>query len=244
MNRITTSLAAAALLGSAGYGSAAVVDYSTDLTDGAGVTGLVGHATVDNGTLGTLYTQNGNPASRVVDNSSSSYVTTHQNNDTTFGYDFAGVLFATPQNGVAAFRLFHTTFSDGGWFANPGLSDSGTGDVADIHPRIQVTTNAGLTWTEVTGASDDYDTVVNSSNVPGGFGNQRPGATFTFDPVDGINGVRVIGDGRGPAGTDGTGFIGVNEVQVYAAAVPEPAGMTLLALAGVTLLTRRRTRRG
>lgn len=235
--RLAAGLAPAVLALSA---SAATIDFDTDLTDGAGVTGILGHHTVDDGTLGTAYTQQGQSTSWLVDNDSGSYATTHQNNESTYLYDYVGVLFDSTQSDVVAVRLYHTTFSDGGWFAYPGLwEEDASFDDGTVSPRVQVTTDGGATWTEVTGADDDYTTVINDQAVPSGFASRKGAATFSFDPASGINGVRIFGDGQGPAGGgDTTGFIGVNEFEVFA--VPEPASLALLALGGVVMLGRRR----
>lgn len=136
-------------------------------------------------------------------------------NDST---DYAGVLFDASQDDVAGLGIVFKRFFDGGVF------DSFA---------IETYDETSDTWTEVTGLDtatyfDDktYLTDVADIGVEAGY-------LFTFDAVDGVDGIRIIGDGWGTAWD---GFIGVSEIQVFP--VPEPTAFALLAFG--LLVTRRR----
>ena len=74
-----------------------------------------------------------------------------------------------------------------------------------------------------------------------GFNPTAATVNFTLDtPQTGIDGIRLIGsEGGGPAGADLGGFLAVGELEVNSQ-IPEPASLSLLALAGLALLRRRR----
>src|SRR5690606_34903574 len=96
--------------------TAATIDFDHDLTDDAGVTAIMGHATADDGSLGTAHTQNDDPVARIIDNDSSTRVQSWARDEVgtapDYLYDYAGVVFDSPRDGVAAIRFYHATFSD------------------------------------------------------------------------------------------------------------------------------------
>ncbi|MBA3482404.1 MAG: hypothetical protein H0T51_11365, partial [Pirellulales bacterium] len=130
-------------------------------------------------------------------------------------FDFVGVLFAQPQFGVASVRVQNFLANDGGWWGANGVVAGGVPlAAADLtSPQLQVTVNGGSTWTNVA-ASSNYVSQYTGAVRGTGFPNATSGpfATFTFATQNGINGIRLIGSGGGPA--DGNGFIGVNEFEV------------------------------
>jgi hypothetical protein len=136
-----------------------------------------------------------------------------------YQYDFAGVLFSSPQYGVTSVRVQNYLANDGGWWGATNVVNGGAPlSIADLTaPIVQVTMDAGATWTNVTGVSNDYAAkyigVVRGTGFPNA--TSGPMATFDFAPQNGINGIRLIGEGAGPA--DGSGFIGVNELEVLGA---------------------------
>jgi len=236
-----------------GAAQAAPIDYATNIALQAnGGTALMGHS--ETSTTGAQpRAQTGNPG-RINDGDLGSREQTHfgfnddnSDRDPWHPYDYAGVSWATAQNDVAAVKITFAAFNDGGWFATPADNDSaydGTDSGADdiaFYPQVQYSTDGGATWASVSNQSDDYAAL--AANITTGFAVSNGPATFTFDPVSGINALRLIGDGWGPSGTgnsgDPNGFIGVYEFEAYAA-VPEPASILTGALALVFLAGRRR----
>lgn len=134
-----------------------------------------------------------------------------------YSYDFAGVMFDQPQFGVSSVRVQHYIADDGGWWG-PTLTTHGGVPLglADLtSPQVQVTFDAGASWTYVPSSTSDYRTQYSGVVRGTGFPNATSGplATITFPQQNGIDGIRLIGEGAGPA--DGTGFIGVTEFEVY-----------------------------
>ena len=130
-------------------------------------------------------------------------------------FDFVGVLFAEPQFGVASVRVQNFLANDGGWWGANGVVAGGVPlAAADLTaPQLQVTINGGNTWTDVAATSNyvsQYTGAVRGTGFPNA--TSGPFATFNFAEQNGINGIRLIGSGGGPA--DGNGFIGVNEFEV------------------------------
>jgi hypothetical protein len=130
-------------------------------------------------------------------------------------FDFVGVLFDAPQSGVNALRVQNFAAIDGGWWGASGPAQGGAplapSDLAA--PDVQVTANGGATWTTVASTSNyvtAYTGVVRGAGFPAA--GAGPLATFSFASQSGINGIRLIGNGGGNA--DGTGFIGVIELEV------------------------------
>jgi hypothetical protein len=131
-------------------------------------------------------------------------------------FDFVGVLFNEPQYGVTSVRVQNFIANDGGWWGENGaVADGVPLSVADLAaPALQVTTDSGATWSTVATLSSDY--VAQYTGVVRGTGfplaTSGPFATFNFAAQNGVDGIRLIGSGGGPA--DGNGFIGVNEFEV------------------------------
>src|SRR6266545_183848 len=135
---------------------------------------------------------------------------------------FVGVVWSSLRyDAIQSLTLTLATFSDGGWFGVPGISPGPGGALTPAHltePTIQVSTNGGLTWTTAAHSSD-YLTVLNGFGIGGG-GNANPtlvSATFTLDSsATQINGIRIIGENGGNAGSDANGFLGVFELAIEA----------------------------
>jgi hypothetical protein len=132
-------------------------------------------------------------------------------------FDFVGILFDSPQNSVTSVRVQNFAASDGGWW---GVADTSPHDGVPLAagellaPDVQVTSNGGATWTTVASMSDyvtAYTGVIRGNGVPNA--GAGPLATFNFASQSGINGIRLIGEGGGNAGT-GPGFIGLIEMEV------------------------------
>lgn len=151
------------------------------------------------------------------------------NYDTTWGAgaagnDYIGVLFDEAKDNVAAVGVSLKTFGDGGWFKLDTM-------------KVQYTTDGGSNWHDVTGLDlgrfpDDLEYLTTTAN----WAEVAP-FLWTFDPIDGVNGMRIYGP---PAGTtDGDGFVGAVELEVFPL-VPEPATLALLALGGLAAARRRR----
>lgn len=141
------------------------------------------------------------------------------------GNDYIGVLLNSAQNDVAAIGITFRTFGDGGWF-NPDTM------------KVQYTTDGGATWNDVTGLDmgrylADLPYLIGTANWP-----ESAPYLWTFDPIDGVNGMRIYG-APGGGMTDVDGFIGAEEFEIFAQ-VPEPCTLVLLGLAGLTLVRRRR----
>jgi hypothetical protein len=172
---------------------------------------------VVNGNLNpNAYVINGNGSSGAAGNGADTYAGGMGD----YLFDFAGVLFAAPQYGVTSIRIQNYLANDGGWWGGTNVIDGGAPlSVADLTaPIVQVTSDAGATWINVAGVSNDYVAKYAGAVRGTGFPNATSGplATFEFAPLNGINGIRLIGEGAGPA--DGTGFIGINEVEVLGVA--------------------------
>ncbi|HEX6961934.1 MAG TPA: hypothetical protein VF175_08720, partial [Lacipirellula sp.] len=131
-------------------------------------------------------------------------------------FDFVGVLFAEPQYGVTSVRVQNFIANDGGWWGENGVVAGGVPlEAADLAaPAVQITDDGGMTWSTIAALSDDY--VAQYTGVVRGTGfplaTSGPFATFNIPEQNGVNGIRLIGSGGGPA--DGNGFIGVNEFEV------------------------------
>jgi len=114
--------------------------------------------------------------------------------------DYLGVTWASPQHRITALGVALRLFGDGGdW------------DDCQVPLRIEYTTD-GATWIPATGLDKRrypylwqrlyYD------------GDAQTGFLFTFDELNGITGLRVIGDPQGRSG-DEDGFVGCYELEVF-----------------------------
>jgi len=187
-------------------------------------TGITGHATVDDGSHGTPHA-NAGVSGNVNDGDTGTRVDTWNggNGDV---FDWAGVTWGSGQ-GINQVHFYGASFDDGGWFA----SDTTRSFAALEAPDVQVTTD-GTTWTDVSGVSDDYVSVLTSDTFIGG-GQLHSRVTFSFPAVYGVTGVRLLGNGGGDV-SGGPGFIGVWEMEVYEA---PPAAFVDVTNANITVAT-------
>jgi hypothetical protein len=183
------------------------VELGNDLTDLPNTTAIITHP------------QFGDPG-RLIDNDLSTFETTVFAEDNGLGpEDFAGVLFDESQSNVGGLGVIFKRFGDGGVF------DSFTIETYDL---------ATDTWAAVSGLDtatyfDDLGYITTVSAI-----GTELGYLFTFDAVDGVDGVRIIGDGWGTAFD---GFIAVTELEVFQ--VPEPATALLVVIPALALIRRR-----
>lgn len=157
------------------------------------------------------YVINGNGSTGANGNGADTYAggwPTHQ-------FDYIGALFAEPQYGVSSIRVQNYVANDGGWWGPTSTIAGGAPlTAADLTaPIVQVTSDGGATWSNLAANTDyvqKYTGVVRGAGFPNA--TSGPFATFEFASQNGINGIRLIGEGAGPA--DGSGFVGVNELEV------------------------------
>lgn len=220
--------------------ASAGVDFSNNLALGG--TALLGSAAADDGTFGTFYEQDTNSAGNVIDGDTGDAFATRattfnggaSNPTFAFDYDFVGVSFAASQDQVAAVKFWNIFFPDGGWFTHSTFTDGD--DTGSPGPKIQYSLDGGTTWIDVTGQVDDYAATINAANLPAFTSIET---TFTFDAVDGVTDIRILGDGgRRFDPPDQNGFVGASEFEVFA--VPTPGSAAVLALAGLVGIRRRR----
>ncbi|MFO1499272.1 MAG: binary toxin-like calcium binding domain-containing protein [Verrucomicrobiota bacterium] len=128
---------------------------------------------------------------------------------------------------IKSLRLTMATFLDGGWFGAKGVGPAAGGPLSAaqlIVPTVQVSTNAGATWTSAP-ATSDYLTALTGHVIGGGDAGNPTTVTATFTlqtPATRISGIRIIGENGGAA--DGNGFIGVFELEVEADAAVDSDG--------------------
>jgi hypothetical protein len=217
-------------------------DTNVALSPSAGGTNagvaIFGYTSAINSAPGTPYDHSG-AASYLNDG-----VTNGGNGDDTWSNGPVGYVGATftlsPNTEVNSIVLYGRDFGDGGWFGVH--SDGPAGPVVDgnptlaasnlIAPTVQYTTNGGLTWVTDTAETDDYVTALTGAIANGG--SPTNPATFTLTtPLTGVDGIRLIGQEGGYAGD--SGFLGADEIQVFAGAVPEPSTWALM-LGGLAML--------
>ncbi len=137
-------------------------------------------------------------------------------------YSYVGVLWLrTRYDQIQSLSLTLATFTDGGWFGVSGFSpEPGTALLSFdlVEPVVQVTTDGGSTWTTVAHHSN-YLTVMDGHLIGGGAQPNPTSVTAVFSldtPATRINGLRIIGENGGLAGTDNNGFLGVFELGIEA----------------------------
>lgn len=118
------------------------------------------------------------------------------------GDDALGVLWDQPQYQVRALGVMLNQYSDGGVFS----------DACTYPFRIEYTTD-GSTWMEVTGLDKGRYTDEWTS-IARWYFNPQVAWLFTFDELNGITGLRIIGKGT-PRGSDTDGFVGAFEIEVF-----------------------------
>jgi hypothetical protein len=153
--------------------------------------------------------------------------TWNQGNDGYVGAEF--VLF--PSEGVTSVVLYGRDFIDGGWFGLTGYSADGAPGFdgsttlapgALVPPTLQYTTDGGVTWISDAAVTNDYVAQMTGATANGGAPTNP--ATFTLTvPLTGIDGIRLIGPNGGAAG-----FLGADEIQVFAGTVPEPSTYAMM----------------
>lgn len=206
----------------------AAADPETNIALGADP--IMGHAALDNGTFGVyhinaqtyLTPHNSSTPGELNDGdrTSASVVNTYsgdgyvddpnlespdQGRDP---YDFLGVQWAAPVDGVTTVVLYQQIYGDGGWFG----TTSGA-----VTPKVQVTRNGGTTWTDIPDVLSDYADLV----IPSAQSGRIVGPiTFTFAGQDAIDGIRLFGEGGGLAGFDTSGFVSAAELEAYSDARP------------------------
>jgi hypothetical protein len=242
MDPMFRSLAALALAVSFAAFSTAKADTNVALSPTAGGSNggvaLFGFTSAINSSPGTAYDHSG----------SSTYlndgVTNGGNGDDTWASGPVGYVGATftlnPDTQVNSIVLYGRDFVDGGWFGTQGTGPAGPTVAGNptlaasnlIAPTLQYTTNGGLTWVTDTSETNDYVTALTGAIANGG--SPTNPATFTLTTaLTGIDGIRLIGQEGGYAGDNG--FLGADEIEVFAGTVPEPSTWTLM-LGGTGLL--------
>ncbi len=189
-------------------------------------TGILGTSPVLDDTAGRRFAH-GTHFAFINDGDAATRADTFDGGDAVDPVNYAGLLWppGTPVR-VDSLALTLATFSDGGWFGPAGV-DPGAGGVLTAptyltEPTVQTTAD-GETW-ETVAHTSDYLTVMEDHGIGGG-GNPNPTsktATFTFPtPLEGLVGVRIIGDGGGLASG---GFLGVFELAAAGSMVVGPGG--------------------
>lgn len=200
-------------------------------------TGIIGTHTAIDGTLGTPYVRTDQPDGTTVRINDAAYGTDGSfdavidtwNGDTTASGAFAyyGVTGMTIPAGqeITNLTVNLITANDGGWFGPNGTGPGDGGALAAEHltePTIQVTSDTGTTWTDITSSRNTYISALTGHIV--GIGGAPTYATVSFDldsSQTGIDGIRLIGpEGGGPAGADLGGFIGLAEMEVNTSVDP------------------------
>jgi hypothetical protein len=177
----------------------------------AGPIGQIVDGVVNDNLAPNAYKINGNGSSGAAGNGADTYAGGLGDRQ----FDYVGVRFSAPQYGVASVRVQNFLANDGGWWGPTSGVDSGAPlSLADLAAPIVQVTFDGATWSDVASAASDYLAKLEGIARGTGYPNatSTPMVTFDFAPQDGITGIRLIGEGAGPA--DGSGFIGVNEFEV------------------------------
>jgi hypothetical protein len=155
---------------------------------------------------------------------------------------YVGIIFPSLRTDrIVNLTLNLAAFFDGGWFGpnNNGPGASGTLNSSHLsEPTLQVTTDGGTVWTTVPHTSN-YLSAVPGTVLPVAFGPpSHATAIFTpSTPLTGIGGIRLIGP---EGGTASNGFLGVFELAVESAPIPEPVTTFLLFAGTAAILAARR----
>lgn len=136
------------------------------------------------------------------------------------GLEWVGVTWPSAQDNVAAVGMFFNGFKDGGYFG-----DNLCGGTAIVN--VEYTTDGGSTWTPVTGLqigsyAADCFRIQMTCRPPDPFNGVKTPYLFRFDPVSGINGIRLIGNPSGYVLSEGDGFLGWREFEVFKVTGGEP----------------------
>ncbi|MGC6459916.1 MAG: hypothetical protein ACON4R_16320 [Akkermansiaceae bacterium] len=203
-------------------------------------TGIIGLHTVIDDTLGLPYIRNDQPDGTTVrmtdgtigtDGNFDAVIDTWNGDPAPTGtFAYYGVTGLTIPEGqeITNLTVNLITANDGGWFGPNGTGPGNGGALDATHltePTIQVTSDSGTTWSEITSSRNTYISGLTGHIVgqPGGAGGPTY-ATVSFDldaPQTGIDGIRLIGpEGGGPAGGDLGGFIGLAEIEVNTSIAP------------------------
>lgn len=188
-------------------------------------TAIFGRHTDATSSLGTPYSHVSPPS--VLNDGNNNAVSDTWTNGTSTDHSYIGVIWGSSRTDqITTVTVDFVSFLDGGWFGKNGVSPA-AGDPLDVsihhvEPTMQVTTNGGSTWTNVPTTSN-YPSRLDGHEIGGG-GNPNPTsftATWTLtEPQTNINGIRLIGEEGGNAGSDSNGFIAASEIYVEASAAP------------------------
>jgi hypothetical protein len=160
----------------------------------------------------------------VNDDELSSHVDTW-NNASADRSSYVGIIWDSPvTNPVTRLQLTLCTFFDGGWFGvnntGPGAGGILSSNTDLITPSVQISTDAGVSWTNVSFISD-YLSALDGHALPAVAFGEPTVATATFrliPPQTNINGIRLAGSEGGIASG---GFLGVFELSVLTT-IPQP----------------------
>jgi hypothetical protein len=206
-----------------GYSDGAEVDAGTNPTDPRSTPANI--ARTGNAILGTEDVPGGIDTP-VANNGLLTYVNddelaTHVdtwNNGSADRRSYVGITWASPvTNPVTRLQLTLATFFDGGWFGvnntGPGAGGILSSNTDLITPSVQVSTNAGVSWTDA-GFVSDYLSAFDGHPLPAVAFGEPTAATATFrltPPQTNISGIRLVGD---EGGTASAGFLAVFELSV------------------------------
>jgi len=179
--------------------------------------GIMGFNSAINTNLGTMLFHGGVRQNINDQNLSTSVDDFSGGSDAGQGVSFVGIVWGSLRTEqFTSLTLSLATFFDGGWFG-PTNSGPGANGILNssylITPTVQVSTNGGTNWFNVSSTSDHL-TALNGHTLPPAFGAPTLATTIfqLTPPVTNINGIRIIGTNGGTA--DGNGFIGVFELDV------------------------------
>lgn len=183
--------------------------------------GILGRkVSIDAGIDGEFPVFNSGSAANINDGNLNTRVDTYGRIDPV---SFVGITWEQPvTRRIFDLKLTLALFSNGGWFG-PYNTDPGPGGELTAQyltePQLEVTSDGGQSWTVLNHTSDYLSSLTGTHIGGGGYPNpNRATATFTLDqPVDSINGIRLVGSN---GGTAANGFLGVYELAVNTARRP------------------------